>query len=205
VLLLAAALPVIAMALIVYRPGVFTFGVTRGLEAYPGLVMLLWLPAGVFAVRALQDVHLLPWWPPVVAAAVLASLLFGLIWRFDPLSRRVAAAPIHLVVLMLLIWGGLSIANVRLDRSPGILVPADVQASGRAITARLPTDTGHKTVTLDIPKVSTAQARQGQGFCVLTGPGALGWRHVRPVVCIFTGEVTPHQTGPSASGPTPEL
>ena len=202
----AAALPVLALLLVAARPGVFTVGARRGLEAHPGLLGLIALPTGLFVLRATQDVHLTPWWGPALAAVPVGLVLAVLIRRIDPLSRDRATLGLHIALVIPLAWGALSIANVRLDTTTPTIIPVTVRSAQDAdtptVTLRLPPASGARELTLKVPRTLSQAALQGHSLCLIVSKGALGWRSLHPVDCTPVPPVTPRRTDPSVSAPS---
>ena len=202
-----AVLPLCALILVAARPGVFTLGARRGLEAHPGLLGLIALPTGLFVLRAMRDVQLSPWWGPALAAALIGIGLAVVIRRIDPLSRDRATLGLHVLLLIPLVWGVLSIANVRLDRGPAEVIPVTVIAADDPdtpeVTVRLPAASGGREMTLEASDAIARAAGQGHALCLVVRHGAFGWRSLYPVDCTPVPPVTPRRTGPSVVGPTP--
>jgi hypothetical protein len=119
-LLLCALLPLLALALEMRTRGALGFESRRG-RRYPlSLATILVLPALALAVRAGIDLNFASYPPLFAAAALTASAMFALFWRFDPQFRgdlnQVATISIFVLAYC---YGAVAFADVILDASSG--------------------------------------------------------------------------------------
>lgn len=180
-MIVAAILPVIALAIVALRPWIFTVGGGDPSGIYPDLSAMIWTPCVVFVARAMTDVDLSPWHPPLLAACAVAGVLTALVWMIDPKARSTMSMVVLVPVLVAMAWGGLSIANARYDTSPQVVTPVIVSYTdfGRfpSVTVRFPDAYGGGEHSLRTPLWLVREAKDGVPVCLVVSDGLFGWSH----------------------------
>ena len=187
-LLLAAGLAPPAAAILAAR-GVLILG--RPADAGPAeIAPLLWLgPCFGLAYRAQADLASPAWGMMALVALALGAAAALLAWRADrgmPWPTVASAA----VVLAAGIWGGLVLANQRLDRGPPTFTPATIIARrlgpGRQtpwLTLRTQETPPRLFADMWVSPGVYDAARVGGRVCLDAQDGALGWPYARVVAC----------------------
>ena len=117
-LLAALSLPAVAIGLTAWKGGLFTIAPGGTIELRGNLLMLVLGPAAVLALRAFLDLHLLDWTAPLATALPIAVGLVALIWFIDVGARSRAMVLFLLPIMFTGAWGGLVLANARLNSAP---------------------------------------------------------------------------------------
>ncbi|CAN5523237.1 hypothetical protein BH10PSE5_BH10PSE5_20470 [soil metagenome] len=205
-LLLAGGLTPPAAAILAAR-GVLTLG--RPASAGPSeIAPLLWLgPCFGLAYRAQADLASPAWGMILLVALGLGAVCALLAWRAD---RGMPPATVAAMagVLTAGIWGGLVLANQRLDPDPPVVVSAEVTA--RSLGASGPTPRlslrTHETPPqlfdgLWVSRGVYDAALVGGEVCLDAQDGALGWPYARVVSCRALGSPPPRSSSsPGLSG-----
>ena len=187
-LLLAAGLAPPAAAILAAR-GMVTLGRPAG--AGPSAVApLLWLgPCFGLAYRAQADLASPAWGMMLLVALALGAGAALLAWRADrgmPPGTVASAA----VVLAAGIWGGMVLANERLDKGPPTFTPATVLARRLGPSRQTPwlTLSTRETPPRRFDDMWVSQdvydaAVVGGQVCLDAQDGALGWPYARVIPC----------------------
>lgn len=145
-------------------------------------------PPLVVALRAMTDYHLLDVGPSLLAAAMVALLLAGLILFVEPATRNLLFGSFFFVVALAYVWGLLVIANGALERSPpmvvrGVVTAADGPADDDpTLTISAPL-LDRPVEYIDVTATRFTASPVGSAVCLDVRPGLLGWRHARVVDC----------------------
>lgn len=189
VLLALLSLFGLALGLAMWKRGIITLVPVGRIQVSPNLFALVMGPAGVLALRAFLDIQLLDWVQPLAVAVPVTLLAGGLVWRADSNLRGLAMVLFFAPILFFGSWGGLVLANVRLDSSPAMLVPVrvvDTYSGDRpTVTVLLPAHYGARQLTLRARRAVVEAAEADQSLCALIRPGRFGWRYARAVRCRF--------------------
>lgn len=187
-LLLAAGLAPPVAAILAAR-GLVKLG--RPADAGPSeIAPLLWLgPCFGLAYRAQADLASPAWGTMLLAALALGAGAALLAWRADrgmPLATVASAA----VVLSAGIWGGLVLANQRLDPDPPTLTRATIIARRLGPSRQTPWLTLRTQETpprlfadLWVSRDVYDAAVVGGQVCLDAQDGALGWPYARVTAC----------------------
>lgn len=177
----------LALGLAMWKRGIITLVPVERIQVSANLFMLVMGPAGVIALRAFLDIQLLDWIEPLAVAVPVTLLVGGLVWKADANLRGLAMVLFFTPILFLGSWGGLVLANARLDSRPPSLVPVRVvdtyQGDRPEVTVILPTQSGSRRMTIQAPRSVVEAAESDQPLCVLIHPGRFGWRYARAVRC----------------------
>lgn len=181
----------LALGLAMWKQGIITLVPVERIQVSPNLFMLVMGPASVIALRAFLDIQLLDWVQPLAAALPVTLLVGGLAWKADANLRGVTMVLFFTPILFFGSWGGLVLANARLDSGPAMLVPVsviDTYAGDRpTVTVLLPAQYGARRLTLRARRAVAQAADADQSLCIVIHPGRFGWRYTRPVRCRFSG------------------
>lgn len=181
----------LALGLAMWKQGIITLVPVERIQVSPNLFMLVMGPASVIALRAFLDIQLLDWVQPLAVAVPVTLLVGGLVWKADANLRGVTMVLFFTPILFFGSWGGLVLANARLDSGPAMLVPVsviDTYAGDRpTVTVLLPAQYGARRLTLRARRAVAQAADADQSLCMVIHPGRFGWRYTRPVRCRFSG------------------
>lgn len=179
----------LALGLAMWKRGIVTLVPVERVQVSPNLFVLVMGPAGVLALRAFLDIQLLDWVQPLAVAVPVTLLAGGLVWKADANFRGRAMVLFFAPILFFGSWGGLVLANARLDSRHAILVPVsvvDTHSGDRpTVTVLLPAQYGARQLTLRVRRAVIQAAEADQSFCALIRPGRFGWRYARAVRCRF--------------------
>jgi hypothetical protein len=147
------------------------------------------MPSLALAVRAITDVELIDIWLPLAATAVVGALPAYVAWRLTA-DRNIWQAAFCATVALIWVWAVLNLANVYLDRSPGVI--AAYQVTGRHKASRSSPSFQLRSLSrpeetissFDVPYRVFERTMLGDAVCLETNPGLFGWRTRYLVDCI---------------------
>jgi hypothetical protein len=179
------ATPLAALAVASVWPGLVTLTSDHERDPMIKLSTFWYLPSLVLAARAVLDIQIVDWPPPLCAGLALATGPFILALRVEKSARRPWMALLSAVVMLAWGWGTVSLANVLLDRAPPARHTAVVvERTGTAdkdpgLSLRVADPAlGLPLLTeLHVSKAGFNAAKIGGRACVGIYPGALGWRY----------------------------
>jgi hypothetical protein len=176
-------LPLWALALDMRTKGALGFEERRG-RRYPlSLATIVVLPALVLAVRAGIDLNFENYMPLFAGAALLAAIIFALVWRFDPQLRSDFNQCATVAIFGLAYsYGALAFADVKLDAASGHDTQTVVQKKRIHVSGGPKGSSVWYQIQLD-PEAS---------------PAGANWIHVQPdlwdafhqgdIVCVHVGK-----------------
>lgn len=179
----------LALGLAMWRRGIVTLVPVERIQVSPNLFMLVMGPASVLALRAFLDIQLLDWIQPLAVAVPVTLLVGGFVWKADCNLRSFAMVLFFTPILFFGSWGGLVLANARMDSRPAMLAPVSVvdtySGDRPSVTVLLPAQYGSRRLTLKARRAVVQAAEAEQPLCALIHPGRFGWRYTRAVRCRF--------------------
>ncbi|WP_437731828.1 hypothetical protein [Sorangium sp. So ce1335] len=189
-----AAIPPAMVALLLAGRGLYAISDDRN-EIRPSLLVPLFGPGMILAVRAYLDLDVIDWEPPLVWTALIALALAVLVMIGEPALRRRWYAPLGVLLFLAAHpWGALQMANALLDRSEpevfrvAVLDKRLSSGKGPRYNLRLapwgPEQGGE--VTVDGALYEAAEV--GGAVCVAHRSGALGVRWFSVGRCDESGE-----------------
>lgn len=175
-----AALPVIAVVLLVRSRGIYQIEGRRN-DRRPSLAVPFIFPGMVLVLRTTIDVHLLQWTSILIAAAICTILLTIIVSSCDPgLRKRPWTALIIVFLGAFYFYGAIAEFNSLLDRSaPRTYVVAVIGkhiVGGKSTTYHLRLEAWgprHDPDDVTVPSPLYYYAAVGNTVCVRLYPGAL--------------------------------
>lgn len=179
-------LPLVALTVATRWPGLVALIGDQDAEPTINLSAFWFVPSGALAVRAMLDIQVIDWIPPLCAGFGLAAIPFLFALRAERTARRPGMAVFSAVILLAWGYGTVSLANVRLNQAPPTIHRAVVVDHGGSadddptLSLRV-IDAGAKLPMFEDLDVSEARFKAspvGSVTCVAVYPGRLGWRYV---------------------------